>query len=190
MKKIYWIVAGLIVVLSPVAYWLISPLFRNETVDEDFTDLLEMAGVEMPASDAPMEVVDTPVVMPPAGIDPRAESTPPTAPPPSMPVATTKQGLFEGLAGHSGEGTASLVSVNGKYFVRLEDDFRVTNGPDLYVGFGKDGAYAADGEIARLKGNIGGQNYEVPAGIDVSQFNEVWIWCRAFSVPFAKAKLQ
>ena len=40
-----------------------------------------------------------------------------------------------------------------------------------------------------LKGNIGGQNYEVPAGIDPLLYNEIWVWCRAFSVPFAKAVL-
>lgn len=90
---------------------------------------------------------------------------------------------------HKGEGMAKLVKVGEKYFVRLEDDFRVTNGPDLFVHFGRDGKYSSEARIGALKGNVGGQNYEVPAGINPEDYNEVWIWCRAFSVPFASAVL-
>ena len=71
----------------------------------------------------------------------------------------------------------------------IEDNFNVANGPDLYVGLGKDGEYKKGTEIARLKGNIGSQNYEVSADINLEDYNEVWIWCRAFSVGFAKASL-
>lgn len=90
---------------------------------------------------------------------------------------------------HKGAGVVRLISVGGKNFIRFEDDFKVTNGPDLFVYFGKDGAYASEAKIAALKGNIGSQNYEVPEGMRVDEYNEVWIWCRAFSVPFAHAIL-
>ncbi|MDP2651294.1 MAG: DM13 domain-containing protein, partial [bacterium] len=43
--------------------------------------------------------------------------------------------------------------------------------------------------VAKLKGNIGSQNYELPPEINLEDYNEVWIWCRAFSVGFAKAVL-
>ncbi len=101
------------------------------------------------------------------------------------------KGTFAGFDRlHNGTGTASLIKVNGVHIVRFEDDFKVTNGPDLYVGFGKDGKYIPGSEIATLKGNIGSQNYEVPAGFDLSKYNEVWVWCKQFSVPFAKAELR
>ena len=90
---------------------------------------------------------------------------------------------------HKGEGTVKLIKVVDKYFVRFEDDFKVTNGPDLFVHFGENGEYAKEARIGLLKGNIGGQNYEVPAGIDPLEYSEIWIWCRAFSTPFAKAVL-
>ena len=90
---------------------------------------------------------------------------------------------------HKGEGTVKIIKAGEKYFVRFEDDFKVTNGPDLFVYFGKDGKYAKIAQIGRLKGNVGAQNYEVPADIDPSVFDEVWIWCRAFSQPFSVAKL-
>ena len=99
-------------------------------------------------------------------------------------------GTFTGLANHSAEGAATLVKVGGKYYVRLEDNFRVTNGPDLFVHFGKNGEYSAKARLGALKGNVGGQNYEVPAEINPLDYNEVWIWCRSFFVPFGKAVLK
>ena len=99
-------------------------------------------------------------------------------------------GTFTDLANHSAEGTATLVKIGNKYYVRLEDDFRVTNGPDLFVHFGKNGEYSAEARLGALKGNVGGQNYEVPAEINPLDYNEVWIWCRSFFVPFGKAVLK
>lgn len=90
---------------------------------------------------------------------------------------------------HKSEGTATLLKIGKKYFIRLEDNFKTTNGPDLYVYFGKNGQYDSSAQLGRLKGNMGSQNYEVPAEIDPMQFDEVWIWCRAFSVAFGHAKL-
>lgn len=90
---------------------------------------------------------------------------------------------------HTGSGNVSVLEVGGKYIIRFEENFNVANGPDLYVGLGKDGEYVKGSEIAKLKGNLGSQNYEVPENINLEDYNEVWIWCRAFSVGFAKAKL-
>jgi len=114
----------------------------------------------------------------------------PPVPEKSVLPETLAQGKFIGLLGHKAEGTARLVKIGDKYFVRLEDDFRVTNGPDLFVYFGKDGKYAEEARLGSLKGNIGGQNYEMPAGIDPLKYNEIWVWCRAFSVAFGKAELK
>ena len=91
---------------------------------------------------------------------------------------------------HKGEGTVKLIKSGNKYFVRFEDDFKVTNGPDLFVYFGRDGKYSDEARIGALKGNIGGQNYEVPEGITTEDYSEIWVWCRAFSVPFSSAVLK
>lgn len=100
------------------------------------------------------------------------------------------RGLFTGFdTVHTGSGNVSVIQVGEKYIIRLEDNFAVANGPDLYVGLGKDGTYGKGTEVGKLKGNLGSQNYEVPAGVNLLEYNEVWIWCRAFSVGFAKAKL-
>lgn len=104
-------------------------------------------------------------------------------------VSIISKGTFQGLGAHNAKGTAQLIKIGDKFYVRFEDDFQVTNGPDLFVHFGKDGKYVAEAELGALKGNVGGQNYEVPVGINPEEFNEIWVWCRAFSVPFAKAIL-
>ncbi len=100
------------------------------------------------------------------------------------------RGLFKGFDRiHTGEGNVSVLKVGEKYIIRFEENFNVANGPALVVGFGKDGEYVKGSDIAELKGNIGSQNYEVPADVNLENYNEVWIWCKAFSVGFAKARL-
>jgi len=100
------------------------------------------------------------------------------------------RGVFTGFDRiHTGSGNVNVIKVGDRYIIRFEENFDVANGPDLYVGFGKDGEYLKGSEIGELKGNIGSQNYEVPEGINLEDYNEVWIWCRAFSVGFAKASL-
>lgn len=90
---------------------------------------------------------------------------------------------------HTGSGKVSLIQTAEGYVVRFEEDFTVANGPDLYVGLGKDGEYKKGTELGTLKGNIGSQNYLVPESLNLDEYNEVWVWCKAFSVGFAKARL-
>jgi hypothetical protein len=117
-----------------------------------------------------------------------------------MPVTTTMStttqptllsaGSFTGFDKiHNGTGTVSIYEVDGKKVVRFEEGFQVNNGPDLYVGFGKSGTYIKGSEISPLKGNIGSQNYELPADFDITQYDSVWVWCKAFNTPFVKAEL-
>ena len=102
-------------------------------------------------------------------------------------MTTLSVGTFTGAAGHSASGTAKIIQIGDKKYVRLEEDFSVTNGPDLFVHLGKDGEYDPLARLGTLKGNIGSQNYEIPSDVDLSKYNEIWVWCRSFSVPFAKA---
>jgi hypothetical protein len=109
---------------------------------------------------------------------------------PAEELAPARSGEFIGKDGHSASGTASIYELEGKFYLRLEDDFATTNGPDLFLHLGNDGKYDSEARIAKLKGNIGGQNYEIPEGINPADFSEVWIWCRTFSVAFGVAELR
>jgi len=90
---------------------------------------------------------------------------------------------------HKAEGIAKVINLaDGRTFLRLEN-LKTTNGPDLYVylSVGKDASDIVN--LGRLKGNIGNQNYEIPAGTDLSKYDTVLIWCKAFSTLFGSAKL-
>lgn len=94
---------------------------------------------------------------------------------------------------HRGSGKATVYRLpDGADMLRLEN-MRVTNGPALHVYLVRD----ANGDVASgfvdlgsLKGNIGDQNYDIPAGTDTRQFKSVVIWCKPFGVTFSIALLQ
>lgn len=44
-------------------------------------------------------------------------------------------------------------------------------------------------ELGELKGNIGDQNYVIPAGVDLSRNRNAVIWCKRFGVGFGVATL-
>jgi hypothetical protein len=43
--------------------------------------------------------------------------------------------------------------------------------------------------LGRLKASIGNQNYPIPAGTDITKYDTVLIWCRAFSILFGSTEL-
>ena len=97
----------------------------------------------------------------------------------------------------AGKGTATVYELaNGKRVLRLSD-FATDNGPDLHVRLiaaddAKDTASVAKAdyvEVAKLKGNKGAQNYELPEKVDLGKYRVVSIWCNRFSVNFAVAPL-
>lgn len=99
-------------------------------------------------------------------------------------------GNFVGAGdGFHNAGVAKIIQLaDGTDILRLEN-FKATNGPDLYVYLSTDKTNADIVNLGRLKGNIGNQNYLIPAGTDITKYNTALIWCRAFSVIFGSAQL-
>ncbi|MGW3012894.1 DM13 domain-containing protein [Streptomyces sp. NPDC001219] len=97
---------------------------------------------------------------------------------------------------HDTTGNARTVRLaDGGQVLRLEH-LKTSEGPDVRVYLSArsaDGAESGLGdgavELGKLKGNLGNQNYAVPAGTDLSKFRSVVIWCERFSVSFAAADL-
>src|SRR6185503_5833932 len=100
-------------------------------------------------------------------------------------------------AAHETKGTATVFQLaGGKQALRLTD-FATSNGPDVHVYL----VAAADVkdndtvtkagfiDVGSLKGNIGDQNYDLPANIDLAKFRAVTIWCKRFGVNFGTAPL-
>jgi Electron transfer DM13 len=98
---------------------------------------------------------------------------------------------------HATSGTALVVELeDGSRFLRLQD-LETSNGPDLRVILSDqppsddwhvwdDGRYV---DLGGLKGNLGSSNYEIPADVDLDDFETAVIWCRRFSVGFGVAPL-
>ncbi len=205
-------VVRLIVLVVPFAivnWWLISPYFIDDVVDEAFSTSIAAQTVtadEAPATDAPPQTgpVDEAPAAP--GSVPAAEEEPveppvtavsteePPAPPPAGGPVLLGVGQFVGLAGHSGTGDAGLFeNPDGSLVLRFEN-FDIQNGPDLevYLVPGADEVAPADGSIhlGALKGNIGDQNYDLPAGTELSPGSyTALVWCEAFSVEFVGATI-
>jgi hypothetical protein len=96
-------------------------------------------------------------------------------------------GVGDGI--HIAEGIAKVFPLqDGNSILRLEN-LHVTNGPDLYVYLSPDKSASDFVNIGKLKANNGNQNYDIPAGTDLSKYDTVLIWCRPFSVLFGSAEL-
>jgi Electron transfer DM13 len=138
--------------------------------------------------DAPIPVATAPTT------DPGAPATAaPTAPAEPIDVAN---GTFVSLD-HGTTGTVRILELaDGSRVVRLEG-LDTDNGPDLYLYLSTN---PADGDestfdddhvnLGRLQGNLGDQNYDLPAGIDLTGYASVVIWCDRFNSAFGAADLR
>jgi hypothetical protein len=173
-------------------------LFLDQKVDEA---LPSAAAVTTPVTTTAQEPAATtadpaPTTAPTATTATTAAQ--PTPPPASRPprLEVLAQGEFRSLE-HSSSGTAKLLRLpTGDRYLRFED-LDTSNGPDLVVylspkpasdewGGWDEGAFL---DLGSLKGNVGDQNYLLPADTDLSKYQSAVIWCRRFKVGFAVAPL-
>ena len=208
----------LVVPFAIVNWWLLSPYFIDDVVDEGFsTSISEQLGTGDETSSgaadstAPDTEGESTTEAEPAATeteDPGAVSDEPVAEeesttgdaPAEEPTAAPTEpvllgaGQFVGLAGHSGTGDAGIFeNPNGSLVLRFEN-FDIQNGPDLevYLVPGSDQISPGEGSIhlGALKGNIGDQNYELPAGTELAPGGyTALVWCEAFSVEFVGATI-
>ena len=98
---------------------------------------------------------------------------------------------------HKTSGSATVYQLpDGKRVLRLSE-FETSNGPDVQVYMvaapdALDNATVTSAgfvNVGALKGNMGDQNYEVPASTDLAKYRSVTIWCRRFGVNFGTAPL-
>lgn len=170
-----------------VAWWLISPLFFDKEVNDDFPMSAE---AEVP-DDMTQEQVEK--EMEEAAESPDVEEEEPMPETASDPVIL-QTGSFENADEfHTGSGTATIYELDdGSRVLRLEN-FEVTNGPDLHVllstSASPDGDLGDYIDLGSLKGNLGEQNYEIPDDADIDALGSVVIYCQPFHVLFSFASL-
>jgi hypothetical protein len=212
IRRFKWPILGAGAVVLLVGFLLFRPdkLFVDDTVDESLADAFPVAAAEAaPATTtAPPTTTTTEA---PAVEEGESETTTVTEPSstesnpslaegeattttetPTGPVAIGT-GSFYGID-HSAEGTATVYELDNDFVLRFEDDTDIQNGPDLWVWVLESDSY--DGgdpgefiELGKIKGNVGGQNYELPPEFDPDVHQFVLIWCKRFSVPFAASPL-
>ncbi len=186
------LVAAVVVVLAPAAWYLGSPLFiRTELVEPGPVAVIASPATTVAPSASPAAAAPTQR----AGLTtaPAPSSAPtPAATPAPVPAPLVRTGRFTGADDfHFGRGRATLtVAPDGSHTLRF-DDFSVRNGPDLFVylspdpkGWTKDAV-----RLGRLRATDGSFNTPIPAGIDVAAARSVVIWCKEFAVLFAVAPL-
>ena len=100
------------------------------------------------------------------------------------------KGSFTGKSKHVTSGGVSIVKSGSGYALKLAGNFSLDGAPDPWLGFGTNGKYSNKTTFAVLKKNKGGQTYKIPASVDISKFNEVYVWCKKFGVPLGVAKLK
>jgi len=196
--------------------WALSPYLYNRTVDEAFPAAAPAAQAPVqatamaPAAAPAMQEKPAATAMAPAAQAPAPATTAPAVEPaapapaalptaaPAGPTALAAGSFIPGSTpGDRAEGTATIYRLeDGELVLRLED-FKTTNGPDLFVLLSananpdQDGVKSSDYlQLEALKGNQGNQNYELPADFDLGKYRSAVIWCRTFNIVFGYATLQ
>ena len=211
------IIIGIVIaaVAIPLGIYTISPLFVNTEINEplpttvsndgnrndsaysipQFRDFMEMSEKERLEKGMQMSNEERNMIMKAAAQfnDTTVnENMVTSAGEAEVNTSTTYAGMFvsvnDGI--HNAEGLAKVIRLDdGRMILRLEN-FKATNGPDLYVYLATDNSTSDFVNLGRLKGNIGNQNYNIPEGTDFSRYDTVLIWCKAFSVLFGSAQLE
>jgi hypothetical protein len=104
----------------------------------------------------------------------------------------SRSGSFVGVGDgiHNAEGIAKVIPLDDNNNILRLEGLMATNGPDLYVYLATDRSASDFVDLGRLKANNGNQNYNIPLGTDLSKYDNVLVWCRAFSVLFGSAELK
>ena len=189
------IIAVIVVAISVAwaAWRFLSPLVIDDVVDEDFPMSFN---AELPAGMTQQEAEDEMVEA--AAVDePVDEDMPEPIASPAAPVKVKAGSFTDADRFHKGSGSATIYrGTDGAHLLRFED-FSVTNGPALKVILSPHPNARNSAEVhlegyvnlGDLKGNIGNQNYELPADLDLSTIGSVIIYCEPFSVVFSVAPL-
>ncbi|MGF1603379.1 MAG: DM13 domain-containing protein [Thermosynechococcaceae cyanobacterium] len=100
-------------------------------------------------------------------------------------------GAFVGVD-HPTKGNAYVINKSGKSYLVLDKAFQSHEGPDLFVLLHRSGVPETYTEqnyvsLGRLQNVNGPQWYEIPSGVNPTDYKSVVVWCREFNVTFGYA---
>ena len=191
-KKILLITVAIVAIpVLAFVWWLLSPLFLNTTVEEEFPF---SASAEMPPDVSRTEAES--IMSGIAKINMESVEPMPSEMSQAERIST---GMFRDADSfHRGSGSATIYRLAGGAGALRFENLDVTNGPDLHVLMSthpdpmgrqelRDAGYIT---LGKLKGNRGNQNYEIPADTDLDSIGSVIIYCMPFHVIFSVAPLE
>ena len=216
MKQI--IIIAIIAILLGIAYYTLSPIFRTVEINDELppnvvdtsetnieNESPEVEPTPMPsgvedmdeevkaefdeamaeAADVEEDPMDDPMPEDNMPEDTEEEETPAAPSEPVVQVATQVMGTV----GHPASGMVRVLETTTGSIIRYED-FSTINGPRLHVYLAKDLEANDYVDLGPIKGTSGNINYEVPADIDLSEYQYVMYWCVPFGVLFNYAELR
>lgn len=185
-KRWKYLIGGVLGLGMIVGFVAFRPdtLFTDRKVDERL-DPRVAAALAATTTTAATPTTTTPSTVP--------TSTPTSAPTTAAQPTVVAGGQWVGIE-HETTGGVSLVADGSRSTLVLQD-LVTSNGPDLVVYLspapaGETDSLPADAlNLGPLKGNVGTQTYDIPAGVALDEFSSVVIWCDRFSVGFGVAPL-
>ena len=174
-KHIFILIAA--VILLPVAYYLVSPLWRVKVADE-LSPLNEEFERQM------QDIKDVVMVKD----DPMPSVSPAASP---VQVPTPRILATADFVSHAHEVTGkALLIQNGETKTLRFENFQTLNGPNLHIYLSADLEAKDFIDLGALRATKGNVNYAVEARIDASKYKHVLIWCVPFRVLFGSAELR
>ncbi|MDP3726552.1 MAG: DM13 domain-containing protein [bacterium] len=147
MKLRYILFVLIVGTLGGIAYYGISPLFKNIRLDE-LAPATETKNTEL----------------------------------------LQKSAAVIGTLAHPASGSVRIIKDSKKMYLRYEN-FKTINGPDLFVYLSKDKDATNFVNLGSLKATEGNINYEIPANVNINDYQYALTWCRQFGVLFNSADL-
>lgn len=180
---------ALIILIALIAggflFWAFSPLFIDEEVQDELDPALqarleaqrqvderraqqqEANNEEQPDEKDPEETIDV-----------------------SLETGIITHGPFsiEDTPSHPATGAIEIIESPEEKLVYFKD-YDGTNGPDLRIYLAKDLEANEFIDLGPAKGNKGDIIYGMPLNVDVSEYQYVLTWCKAFGVLFDYAEI-
>lgn len=97
---------------------------------------------------------------------------------------------------HPTKGKVSVITEQGKRYLKFDENFKTDKGPDLFVILHRSDAPPISGikeqdyvSVARLEKISGTQRYALPDNLKLTEFKSVAIWCKKFNATFGYAPI-
>jgi hypothetical protein len=207
LMRFLLILGGAVVVALTFSFPVWRPFFVNDTVAEVFPGLtsdqqtaflalppdVQKAYQELSKTNAALASTLVQAVLSPNVEVSQVDQSMPAMTDPTV-IAT---GVFSEIdVIHSGSGNVLLYQLPDNSRIMRFENFRVTNAPELHVYLTRNPAPRTLEEIGNdyidlgpLVGNVGSQNYTVPAEVDFSQYQGVVIYSPVIAVIFSTANI-